>query len=34
VQVGTEGELLPYDSAEVAMRHVGSFHEIRATLVK
>jgi hypothetical protein len=33
-QLGTEGELLPYDSPEVAARHVGSFHEIRAVLVK
>lgn len=35
VQVlGEDGALAPYDSPEVAARHIGSFHEIRATLVK
>jgi hypothetical protein len=32
--LGSDESLLPYDSHEVAARHVGAFHEIRATLIK
>lgn len=33
-RLGTDVALEPFSSPEVASRHVGAFHEIRATLVK